>query len=140
MSNSVDGADTDRWPKVIRATADFEALLRSFTPISNIQTSEAALAAQLFGVLAWHPEEPIKSREDVRKTVQVLPIPVIFDGQSTYYGTRLTTVLFVRRDGQVLFIERDIWELGPDGEPFKADPPRERMFRFRINMDNLSTS
>jgi len=67
----------------------------------------------------------------------VLPIPVVFDGQNTYYGTRLTTVLLVRRDGQVLFFERDIWELGPDGEPFKADPPRGRTFRFRVN---LSTS
>ena len=52
MSNGIDGVVTDRWPKVIRAAADFEALLQSLTPISNTPTSEAALAEQLFGVLA----------------------------------------------------------------------------------------
>lgn len=52
MSNSVDGADTVRWPKVIQAAADFEARLRSFIPISDIHASEAALAEQLFSVLA----------------------------------------------------------------------------------------
>lgn len=52
MSNSIDGAYTDRWPKVIRAAADFEALLRSFTSISDTQMSEAALSEQLFRVLA----------------------------------------------------------------------------------------
>jgi len=133
MSNDIDGVDTDRWPKVVRAAADFLALLRSLTPISDTPTSEDALAEQLFGDLAWHPEQPIKSREDIRKTVQVLPLPVVFAGQSTYYGTRLATVLLVRKDGQVLFIERDMWELGPDGVPFRADPPRERKFRFRIS-------
>ena len=52
MSNSIDGADTDRWPKVIRAAADFEARIRAFIPISDTHASEAALAEQLFSVLA----------------------------------------------------------------------------------------
>lgn len=52
MSNSIDSADTDRWPKVIRAAADFEARLRSFIPISDIQASEIAFTEQLFSVLA----------------------------------------------------------------------------------------
>jgi hypothetical protein len=86
----------------------------------------------------WSPEESIKSRQDLCKTVQVIPFPVVFDGQNTYYGTRLATVLLIRRDGQVLFIERDMWELGPDGLPTKADPPKERTFRFKINLDNQS--
>ena len=69
--------------------------------------------------------------------VQVVPILLVSDGRSTYYGTRNSTVLLVRRDGQVLFIERDIWELGPDGVPYKADPPTERKFRFKIDLDSL---
>lgn len=51
-----------------------------------------------------------------------------------YYGTRLSTVLLVRNNGQVLFIERDIWKLGEkgDGVPVKSDPPTERKYVFNI--------
>jgi hypothetical protein len=49
MSNGIDGVDMDRWPRIIHAAADFEALLRTFT---LSQTSEDAFAEQLFGVLA----------------------------------------------------------------------------------------
>jgi hypothetical protein len=52
-------------------------------------------------------------------------------------GTRLSTVLLIRRDGQVLFIERDIYRLsdlgggGPD-----RDPPSQRVFRFALDSTN----
>ena len=51
----------------------------------------------------------------------------------SYYGTRISTVVLVSRQGQVLFIERDIWK-SVDGKqsPAKADPPTERRFRFII--------
>jgi len=50
-----------------------------------------------------------------------------------YYGTRLSTVLLVHKDGKVLFIERDIWEL-VDGQPEKRDPPTERVFQFKLDI------
>jgi uncharacterized protein with NRDE domain len=55
----------------------------------------------------------------------------------TFYGTRLSTVLLVRRDGTVLFIERDIWKL-VDGKAVKPEPPTERRFRFNINVQTCA--
>ena len=49
------------------------------------------------------------------------------------YGTRLSTVLLVRKNGQVLFIERDIWKI-KDGVPFKSNPPTERKFMFKLDI------
>ena len=49
-----------------------------------------------------------------------------------FYGTRLSTVILVRRDGGVLFVERDIWALDVAGHAVKADRTSERTFRFRL--------
>ena len=91
-----------------------------------------------FSFYSWHPEGKNTNRKDVQATIQVIPVPVLPDGsagsnRATYYGTRLSTVLLVRKDGEVLFIERDMWELGGDGLPCKADPPTERRFRFTMS-------
>jgi len=53
-----------------------------------------------------------------------------------FYGTRLATVLLIRRDGRVLFVERDIWQLDSNGEVTRGDPRRERVFRFPVATDN----
>jgi len=53
-----------------------------------------------------------------------------------YYGTRLSTVLLVRNNGQVLFIERDIWKLGEKGVPVKSDPPTERKYIFNLDIES----
>ena len=51
-----------------------------------------------------------------------------------YYGTRLSTVLLVRRDGSAAFVERDVWTLdAATGAPARATPAgRDRVFRFQI--------
>lgn len=76
-------------------------------------------------------------RRDLRNTVQVSPVPIILEGSGNdapaYYGTRLSTVLLVRKDGEALFIERDIWEL-VDGKPERPDPPTERRFQFKLDV------
>jgi len=41
-------------------------------------------------------------------------------------------VILIRRDGQVLFIERDIWGLDRDGKVAKPNPPSERVHRFQL--------
>jgi len=61
-----------------------------------------------------------------------------FDSEHTYYATRLSTVLLVRRTGEVLFIERDEWIYGEDSLPkliwAKAgDDRHERRFHFKVN-------
>jgi hypothetical protein len=48
-----------------------------------------------------------------------------------YYGTRLSTILLVKKDGSVVFIERDIWKL-VDGKPSLAAPTSQRTFRFEL--------
>jgi len=98
--------------------------------------------ANSFACDRWHPERIITNREDVQATIQVIPVPVLPDGsagshRATYYGTRLSTVLLVRKDGEVLFIERDMWELGEDGSPFKRDLPSERRFQFTIDRSKV---
>jgi len=38
------------------------------------------------------------------------------------YGTRLSTVVLIKRDGQVLFVERDVWQLSDHHQDRNADP------------------
>ena len=45
-----------------------------------------------------------------------------------WYGTRVSTVILIRDDGDVVFVERDIGELGPDGQARRGTG--ERRFRF----------
>ena len=51
---------------------------------------------------------------------------------TSYYGTRLSTVILIRRDGSVTFIERDIWALDESGQPSKRDLAHDRVFHFEI--------
>lgn len=49
------------------------------------------------------------------------------------YGTMLSTAILVKRNGEVLFIERDIWGYGPDGAPVRlTDGSTDRVFRFNL--------
>lgn len=45
----------------------------------------------------------------------------------------MSTVLLVKRNGDVLFIERDIWKL-VNGAPVRADPSSERRFEFKLDI------
>jgi uncharacterized protein with NRDE domain len=64
----------------------------------------------------------------LRNTVEVEPF--IMPGSQGFYGTRLATVILVKRTGDVYFIERDRWMLG-DAKPVLSASQRE--FRFFIN-------
>ncbi|TFK34760.1 NRDE protein-domain-containing protein [Crucibulum laeve] len=133
VSNGIDGAGATDWPKVKHATKDLDTILQTLTP----DTTETELTDRLFELLSWRSPEPIAQRSQLRNTVHVVPVPIILEGShnvmSTFYGTRLSTVILVRRDGEVLFIERDIWKL-LDGEAVKTNPPTERRFRFKLNI------
>jgi hypothetical protein len=67
--------------------------------------------------------------------VHVAPFPITQDELLTtgdnMYGTRLSTVLLVKKSGEALFVERDIWQL-IDGKPVMADLRSHRTFRFRV--------
>lgn len=94
-----------------------------------------------------HREGPC-SRLELQYTIQVIPFAV-FPGStgsldSTHqtsdasqppitYGTRLSTVILVKRNGEVFFVERDIWGPGPDGAPVRSiDRSTDRVFKFNL--------
>ena len=145
ISNAVDGT-IPAWPKVDHAAQEFGRLLYKLSP----SMSEAELTDGLFEMLrrvschsisvilltyveispkSWRSPQHITSRIELRNTVHVAPFPT--PGANLYYGTRLSSVLLVKKSGEALFIERDIWRL-VDEKPVKADPRTQREFRFRV--------
>jgi len=129
VSNAVDGTNPP-WPKVDHATQEFSDLLHKLSP----STSEAELTDKLFKILCWRSPKLITDRTELRNTVHVTPFPITqpgTTGSDMQYGTRLSTVLLVKKSGEALFIERDIWRL-VDDEPVRAEPWSRRIFRFRV--------
>lgn len=57
-----------------------------------------------------------------------LPIPQPPDSTPDLYGTRLSTVILVHRDGRAQFIERDIWLLEGENKVTKAEAKSQRVF------------
>jgi len=55
----------------------------------------------------------------------------------TAYGTRLSTVLLIRRNGEVHFIERDVWKRDNDGQVAKTDLPTQREFHFALDLEAI---
>ena len=65
--------------------------------------------------------------------MEVDPIKVGFGvGLSGWYGTRLSTIILVRKDGSVVFRERDIWTLDAAGEPVRGDTSNDRILEFKL--------
>ncbi|KAF9451858.1 hypothetical protein P691DRAFT_806522 [Macrolepiota fuliginosa MF-IS2] len=103
------------------------------TPSSNF-TSSLAIAATPSAPSAGAPES-LDAKPQYRLLAPTAP------GYENYYGTRLSTVLLVRRDGSVLLIERDIWRLGKSGKPERLNyrekrgvgDVKERCFEFKLD-------
>lgn len=62
----------------------------------------------------------------------VTQAPLLAADANVLYGTRLSTILLVKKSGEAVFIERDIWQL-VDKKPLRADPQSQRVFRFRVD-------
>ncbi len=82
----------------------------------------------LMRLFSEHPPERVVHRSELRKAIHVVPLSI----EGKMYGTRLSTVLLVRRDGEVLFVERDIWKLDHDGTVTRAPPESQRLYRFQL--------
>ena len=54
------------------------------------------------------------------------------DEKGRWYGTRVTTVILVREDGQVTFVERDIFVQNSDGDAVSGT--EERKYRFEAEI------
>ncbi|KAK0445713.1 NRDE protein-domain-containing protein [Armillaria borealis] len=107
FSNAVDGKE--EWDKVVQGKSEFAAI-------------------GLFGLLDEHPPERVVHRSELKKAIHVVPLSI----EGKMYGTRLSTVLLVRKDGEVLFVERDIWKLDHDGTVTRAPPESQRSYRFQL--------
>ncbi|KAH7885478.1 NRDE protein-domain-containing protein [Phlebopus sp. FC_14] len=131
LSNGIDGEGADEWPKLQRGLDSMRAILDTLLPSS----SEDELTEQLFDLLTWRSSQLPRDRTELRNTVQVEPL--VLSATDNIYATRLSTVVLIRRNGEVLFIERDRWKLAQDGRPYLADPSSQRTFRFRIQPNEL---
>jgi len=137
MSNGVDGHGADRWPKVKRGTELFdEALEKS----RSTKTTDEELTERLFEVLSWQGDTgstPPHQRSELPRSIHISPLyipsPEGEQPHKDFYGTRISTVILVHRDGRVLFAERDIWSLDEENkQPIKADRQSQRVFQFQV--------
>lgn len=136
LSNGIDGNGAESWPKVVEGITMFDQIVRSTA--STEMGADSELVERLFNLLTWQGKQPPRDRSDLKNVIHVEPISVkgpLSDELSpnvNLYGTRLSTVILIRRDGEVLFIERDIWMLSHEGEAIKSDAKSQRVFRFRV--------
>ncbi len=84
---------------------------------------------------------PLKSLADAKRCTCLQPIrigknpeqPLKAESKGRWYGTRVSTVILVKENGEVTFVERDIGELDEEGEARRGDG--ERVFRFVANSE-----
>ncbi|KIJ17585.1 hypothetical protein PAXINDRAFT_161750 [Paxillus involutus ATCC 200175] len=132
LSNGIEGKGADEWPKLQHGLVSLQNILGTLPP----NTSEDQLAEQLFELLTWRSAELPRDRSELKNTIQVEPVTI---NANTIYATRLSTVVLVKRNGEVVFVERDRWKLTEEGQPILADPSSQRVFRFKLNSDELSS-
>ncbi|KAF8443171.1 NRDE protein-domain-containing protein [Boletus edulis BED1] len=130
LSNGIDGHGADEWPKVQHGVRALDALLGSLPP----NTSDDQLTERLFDLLTWRSSQPPRHRSELKNTIQAEPIVI----DDHLYGTRLSTVVLVKRSGEVVFTERDRW-ITEQGRSIMADPSSQRVFRFQMERGELST-
>jgi len=131
MTNGIDGKDGQNWPKVQHGIQSLSACLAALPT----DITETDLTERLFELLTWKSEEALRERSDLRKTILIEPLAVpLGSGAADFYATRLSTVILIRRDGQVVFIERDVWGLDKDGKATRRAPTSERVHRFQLQL------
>ncbi|KAI0041430.1 DUF833-domain-containing protein [Auriscalpium vulgare] len=132
MSNGIDGQGADAWPKVVHGTTALNSILHAISP----DATDEQLAAELFALLTARSSTPPRDRSELKNTVHVAPLTmrVAPDAAAHWYGTRLATVVLIRRDGRALFIERDMWQLDASGAVSLGDASRQREYRFNLEL------
>ncbi|CAE6501943.1 unnamed protein product [Rhizoctonia solani] len=157
LSNSNDSAcessEKNEWPRVSEGKKLFEKV------VAREDLDENGLIDALCQVMSGENPTKPTTRYGLRTTISVPPIlvrpgewsktvdpsneiPASVDAASAlssedrtdYYGTRLTSVILVGRDGKVTFVERDVWiRKNGVGEPEKClDTGSQRTFGFHF--------
>jgi len=124
FSLGIDGAPV--FPKVEHGVAALEVILSE-------SQEEQELIDKLFELLLWQPEGQPNGVSQLYESIQVKPFALRVDSMEAYElcATRVSTVVLIRHDGRVVFIERDIWKLDGD-RAVPGDPADDRKFEFSI--------
>ncbi|CAE6403506.1 hypothetical protein ACGC1H_005345 [Rhizoctonia solani] len=160
LSNSNDSAcepfEKNEWPKVSQGRKLFEQV------ISREDLDDTGLIEALCQIMSVENPRKPTSRHELRTTISIPPIPIepsswskslgpskvkvpasadaspalASENRKDYYGTRLTTVILVRRDGRATFVEKDVWvQKNGVGEPQKcSDTSLQRRFDFQVEV------
>ncbi|KAH9999645.1 NRDE protein-domain-containing protein [Russula compacta] len=141
VSNGVDGAGGDAWPKVVQGRAELQSILdNEVVGGSEIADADSHLAERLIELLtAPSPIPSPQERAELRNTIFVPPLSLstMPDVLPDLYGTRLAQVILVRRDGRVTYVERDVWVLDiRTGAPVRAGKADMRSFVFRLGANS----
>jgi len=131
ISNGVDGQGASDWPKVRHGIQEFASILQKLPENDDMQTAEL-----LFELLRRKSPEAVTERRQLRNTIHVEPLRITTTSSASadgYYGTRLSTVLLIRKDGQVFFVERDVWKM-VDGKVTEGSSSSDRIYRFQIDI------
>jgi uncharacterized protein with NRDE domain len=130
MSNS---PLTQPYPKV---QSGEERMAESLTEWSQNGEDENQLVERMMDLLS--PAPPVLSPVDMTYATQVAPIRIgpkglgpadgtAEDEYSRWYATRVATVILIRDDGRITFVERDRTKL-KDGEVVPANGERKEVF------------
>jgi len=143
ISNGVDLHGGNEWPKVRHGVEGLNEILTQDTELDDMNLAESLI--ELLSKRTW--PSPPNNRFELRNTVHVDPLVVSPNQMKTsalemgnwdpnnLYGTRLSTVVLIRRDGEVVFLERDMWTLDNHSKlPIRADPSAQRLYRFKLEV------
>ncbi|KZV66835.1 DUF833-domain-containing protein [Peniophora sp. CONT] len=119
VSNGVDGRGGNTYPKICEGVSALKQALQ------DAGTDEDKLISCLLELLTSQAHPPPRDSQGRAASISIAPIP-----GAPQYGTRVSTVVLVRRDGRARFIERDRWTLQPDGSA--RDGGATRGFRYSI--------
>ncbi|KDQ15122.1 hypothetical protein BOTBODRAFT_32097 [Botryobasidium botryosum FD-172 SS1] len=129
ISNGIEGSQEGPWEKTVQGGEMLEEILIKRQSLRD--EHEGELVEELFELLSSQNPARVQTRAQLRTTIHVAPIDIInLQGETSHYATRLSTVLLVRRDGQALFVERDVWRVDESGEVVKGG--EERRIEFTI--------
>ncbi|OCF56736.1 hypothetical protein L486_05590 [Kwoniella mangroviensis CBS 10435] len=132
---------TEPWPKVLQGEKRMVDTLKQWQRDGE---DDKHLVERMFGVLSQ--SIPITKESDALSstTIPLITIPSTntFTNPSTdsgqapkprWYGTRTSTVIIVKENGETIFVERDVLVLDDEGNPKKGEG--ERWVEFQAELD-----
>jgi len=146
MSNGVDGLPGGEWPKVIEGRERLQQIL-------EMGLDEEGMIQAMFDALGVCRKPP-QTRQELRTSIMIPPVLIpnsnytippsgtetalkepVTQVSGYWYGTRLSTVLLVKKTGEVTFVERDIWVLDPTTQqPIRCGTDTDRITRLQLDV------